>query len=102
MADKVDIYDTKRVATKVRRAVDFAGQMEAGDTVQSVQVSASDSQGTAVTNDLIESPTPSGTQVRWTHKAWGTNGANYYVRVVATTTGGDVLPAVVQLTIEGL
>jgi len=102
MADKVDFTTVKRTATKVRRAVDFSGEMETGDTVATVSVTAKDSAGVDVSTSLISAPAASGTKVLWTLNAWGTVGESYYIRAVATTTEGDILPKVLRLIIEGL
>jgi hypothetical protein len=102
MADKVDFADRKRTATRVRRAVEYAAEMETGDTVATCTVTAADEAGADVTSSLISGPAASGTKVLWTYLAYGTAGASYYVRVTATTTQGDVLPHVVRLGIEGL
>jgi hypothetical protein len=101
MPDKVDFYTTKRTATKARLSVDFAGEMESGDTVASATVTATDDAAADVSASLISTISASGTKVLWTLKGWGTQGANYYVRVTATTTQGDVLPKVVRLRIDG-
>jgi hypothetical protein len=100
-ADKVDFSDRKRTATRVRRAVDYAAEMETGDTIATCTVTAKDQADADVTGTLITGPAASGTKVLWTYLPWGTLAASYYVRVVATTTQGDVLPHVVKLEIEG-
>ena len=102
MADKVDFTMVKRTATKARRAVDFSGEMEAGDTVATVSVTAKDSTGADVSASLVSAPAVSGTKVLWTLNAWGTVWESYYIRAVAMTTQGDTLPKVICLTIEGL
>lgn len=101
MADKVDFTMVKRSATRVRRGVNFAGEMETGDTVASVSVTAKDGAGADVSSSLITGAAPSVTKVLWTFVGWGTVGESYYVRVEATTTDGDILQKVVKVTIEG-
>ena len=100
-ADKVDFADRKRTATRVRRAVEYAAEMETGDTVATCAVTAQDSLGADVSASLITGPSASGTKVLWTYLPFGVAGSSYFIRVVATTTQGDVLPHVIQLHIEG-
>jgi len=102
MADHIDFSMSKRTATKCRRAVDFAGEMETGDTVATVSVTAKDETDVDVTSSLISAAAASGTKAVWTLLGFGVVSGTYYVRVVATTTQGDILAKVVKLTIDGL
>ena len=95
-----DFSAEKRTAERLARAIDFGPSMATGDTVASQSVTATDVQGTDVSSSLIASPGHSGTQVNWTWQAWGSVGASYYTRVVATTTNGEVIARVVRLTIR--
>jgi len=102
VADRFDFPMTKRAATKTRRAVGFAGEMEAGDTVATVSVTAKDEADADVSASLISAPTASDTKVLWTLLGFGVVNATYYIRVVANTTQGDILVKVIKLTINGL
>jgi hypothetical protein len=101
--DLVDFTATKRAAVRMRRAIDFAGEMQSGDALGgSPAVTAQDAAGTDVSGSLIGTVALSGSsKVVWIIKAWGTQGADYYIRVAVTTGQGDVLAKVVRLAIRG-
>jgi len=71
-------------------AIDFVNRLSDNETLSSVSVKCYDSDGNDVSSDMVESPTVSGTQV----KVWikdGTDGENYYLKVLATTSTGAIL-----------
>lgn len=101
MPDKVDFHAQKRTAERLARGVDFSLALATGDTIASQSVTAKDESDNDVSASLIASAGHTSTEVTWTFLPWGMVGANYYTRVVATTTNGEVHAKVVRLSIEG-
>lgn len=102
MAEKPPEFNAqKRTAERLARGVNFSLALATGDTIASQSVTAKDESDNDVSASLIASAGHTSTEVTWTFLPWGTVGSTYYVRVVATTTNGEVLVRVVRLEITG-
>ena len=82
-------------------AVDFSGDLDTGETLDSAVVTATDSAGTDVTSTIVASDAVSGSTWAVRVRA-GTAGQDYKITVTATTSDSQVYEHEVTMRVREL